>query len=127
MARFLFLSWNGAGNQPPAVGMAQALKKRGHAPELRLSSIPPQILQRLKIGICDEGLPALLVVPLELAEVLHDHPEPDATASQLPGRGFEFFHMLQHREFFEQQQYRMLVVRLPCRPHSLLRRRWINA
>jgi len=31
MARFLFVSWNGAGNQPPAVGIAQALKKRGHA------------------------------------------------------------------------------------------------
>src|SRR5215831_12881254 len=31
MARFLFLSWNGAGNQPPAVGIAQALAKRGHA------------------------------------------------------------------------------------------------
>ncbi len=30
MARFLFLSWNGAGNQPPAVGVAQALRKRGH-------------------------------------------------------------------------------------------------
>ena len=30
MARFLFLSWNGAGNQPPAVGLAQALRRRGH-------------------------------------------------------------------------------------------------
>lgn len=30
MPRFLFLIWNGAGNQPPAVAVAQALKKRGH-------------------------------------------------------------------------------------------------
>src|SRR5450759_4816504 len=30
MSRFLFLTWNGAGNQPPAVAAAQALKKRGH-------------------------------------------------------------------------------------------------
>jgi UDP:flavonoid glycosyltransferase YjiC (YdhE family) len=30
MARFLILSWNGAGNQPPAIGIAQALRQRGH-------------------------------------------------------------------------------------------------
>ncbi len=30
MARILFLTWNGAGNQPPAVALAQALKSRGH-------------------------------------------------------------------------------------------------
>jgi len=30
MARFAFLTWDGAGNQPPAVGMAQALIERGH-------------------------------------------------------------------------------------------------
>src|SRR5258708_31486419 len=30
MSRFLFLTWNGAGNQPPAVAIAQALKSRGH-------------------------------------------------------------------------------------------------
>jgi MGT family glycosyltransferase len=30
MSRFLFLTWNGAGNQPPAVAIAQALEKRGH-------------------------------------------------------------------------------------------------
>jgi UDP:flavonoid glycosyltransferase YjiC (YdhE family) len=30
MPRFLFLTWNGAGNQPPAVAIAQALRKRGH-------------------------------------------------------------------------------------------------
>ena len=30
MARFLFLTWNGAGNQPPAVAIAQVLKSRGH-------------------------------------------------------------------------------------------------
>src|SRR6185437_984531 len=30
MPRFLFLTWNGAGNQPPAVAIAQALEKRGH-------------------------------------------------------------------------------------------------
>ncbi len=30
MARFLILTWNGAGNQPPAVGIAQALRERGH-------------------------------------------------------------------------------------------------
>jgi UDP:flavonoid glycosyltransferase YjiC (YdhE family) len=30
MSRFLFLTWNGAGNQVPAVAIAQALKKRGH-------------------------------------------------------------------------------------------------
>lgn len=31
MAHFLFLTWNGAGNQPPAVALAQALIRRGHA------------------------------------------------------------------------------------------------
>ncbi|QQO21423.1 glycosyltransferase family 1 protein [Bradyrhizobium diazoefficiens] len=30
MPRFLFLTWNGAGNQPPAVATAQALRRRGH-------------------------------------------------------------------------------------------------
>jgi UDP:flavonoid glycosyltransferase YjiC (YdhE family) len=30
MARFAILTWNGAGNQPPAVGIAQALIERGH-------------------------------------------------------------------------------------------------
>jgi len=30
MSRFLFLTWNGAGNQPPAVAIAQALRSRGH-------------------------------------------------------------------------------------------------
>jgi UDP:flavonoid glycosyltransferase YjiC (YdhE family) len=30
MARYLFLTWNGAGNQPPAVGIARALTSRGH-------------------------------------------------------------------------------------------------
>jgi UDP:flavonoid glycosyltransferase YjiC (YdhE family) len=30
MARYAFLTWNGAGNQPPAVGIAQALIDRGH-------------------------------------------------------------------------------------------------
>src|SRR5258706_11120261 len=30
MARFTILSWNGAGNQPPAIGMAQALRDQGH-------------------------------------------------------------------------------------------------
>jgi UDP:flavonoid glycosyltransferase YjiC (YdhE family) len=30
MARYLFLTWDGAGNQPPAIGIAQALRERGH-------------------------------------------------------------------------------------------------
>ena len=30
MARYLFLTWDGAGNQPPAVGIARALLRRGH-------------------------------------------------------------------------------------------------
>lgn len=30
MARFTILSWNGAGNQPPAIAIAQALRQRGH-------------------------------------------------------------------------------------------------
>lgn len=30
MPHFLFLTWNGAGNQPPAVAIAQALRRRGH-------------------------------------------------------------------------------------------------
>jgi UDP:flavonoid glycosyltransferase YjiC (YdhE family) len=30
MSRFLFLTWDGAGNQPPAVALAQALETRGH-------------------------------------------------------------------------------------------------
>ena len=30
MRRFLFLTWNGAGNQPPAIAIAQALRARGH-------------------------------------------------------------------------------------------------
>ena len=30
MARYLFVSWSGAGNQPPAVAIAQALQRRGH-------------------------------------------------------------------------------------------------
>lgn len=31
MASFLFLTWSGAGNQPPAVALGHALKARGHA------------------------------------------------------------------------------------------------
>jgi len=30
MARFLFTTWDGAGNQPPAIALARALEKRGH-------------------------------------------------------------------------------------------------
>ncbi len=30
MARFLFITWHGGGNVPPAVGIAQVLKERGH-------------------------------------------------------------------------------------------------
>ena len=30
MARFTFLSWSGAGNQPPAIGTAQALRERDY-------------------------------------------------------------------------------------------------
>jgi len=30
MARYLFLTWDGAGNQLPSVGIAQALRERGH-------------------------------------------------------------------------------------------------
>lgn len=30
MARYLFLTWDGAGNQTPAVGIGQALRERGH-------------------------------------------------------------------------------------------------
>jgi UDP:flavonoid glycosyltransferase YjiC (YdhE family) len=30
MSRFLFVTWNGGGNQPPAVGIAQELRERGH-------------------------------------------------------------------------------------------------
>jgi UDP:flavonoid glycosyltransferase YjiC (YdhE family) len=30
MARYLFLTWNGAGNQPPALALAQTLRARGH-------------------------------------------------------------------------------------------------
>ncbi|MDE2332246.1 MAG: glycosyltransferase family 1 protein [Bradyrhizobium sp.] len=31
MANFLFLTWSGAGNQPPAIALGQTLKARGHA------------------------------------------------------------------------------------------------
>ncbi|GAC1319046.1 MAG: glycosyltransferase [Chloroflexota bacterium] len=31
LARFLFVSWAGGGNEPPAVGIAQELQRRGHA------------------------------------------------------------------------------------------------
>jgi UDP:flavonoid glycosyltransferase YjiC (YdhE family) len=30
LARFLFLTWNGSGNQPPAIALAQELESRGH-------------------------------------------------------------------------------------------------
>jgi UDP:flavonoid glycosyltransferase YjiC (YdhE family) len=30
MARYMFLTWDGAGNQPPTIGIAQALRDRGH-------------------------------------------------------------------------------------------------
>lgn len=30
MARFLFVTWAGGGNEPPALGLAQALRQRGH-------------------------------------------------------------------------------------------------
>lgn len=30
MSRYLFFTWSGAGNQPPAIGMGQALARRGH-------------------------------------------------------------------------------------------------
>lgn len=32
MARFLLLTWDGSGNQPPAIALAQELKSRGHEP-----------------------------------------------------------------------------------------------
>ena len=30
MTRFAFVTWDGGGNTPPAVGIAQELKQRGH-------------------------------------------------------------------------------------------------
>ena len=30
MARFLFVTWDGGGNQPPTIGIAQALSRRGN-------------------------------------------------------------------------------------------------
>ena len=30
MARVLFVTWGGGGNQPPAIGIAQELRDRGH-------------------------------------------------------------------------------------------------
>lgn len=30
MSRFLFLTWDGGGNQSPAIGIAQELRGRGH-------------------------------------------------------------------------------------------------
>ena len=55
MARFLFVTWDGGGNVPPAIGVAQELRERGHAvafagQELRerahdVSSAGPEPLQ----------------------------------------------------------------------------------
>ena len=30
MARYLFVTWAGGGNEPPAIGLAQELRERGH-------------------------------------------------------------------------------------------------
>ena len=30
MARYMFITWDGSGNQTPTLGMAQALRERGH-------------------------------------------------------------------------------------------------
>ena len=74
-------------------------------------------MQRLQIGIRkrdhdasvgDEGLPAILIVALDLPEILHDGPQLHAAAGELSGCRLQLFHVLQHREFLEQQKYRML-------------------
>ncbi|HSH82802.1 MAG TPA: hypothetical protein VLA19_30080, partial [Herpetosiphonaceae bacterium] len=31
MSRFMFVTWDGAGNQPPAFGLGEELRARGHA------------------------------------------------------------------------------------------------
>ncbi len=89
MARYLFVSWSGAGNQPPAVGIAQALQRRGH--QVTFAGYEGQrryfttrgfrfvLLQRSSASWRDEPQDRMLAVKLNAAwassEHLHDVPE----------------------------------------------------
>ena len=84
------VSSSAASRRSSCIGRAPDSSAEEDAPELRLSSIGtlPSLPLRycsvsrsalakavIDAGIGDEGLPALLVVPLELAQILHDHPQ----------------------------------------------------
>ena len=43
MARYLFLTWGGAGNQVPVIGLAAALAGRGHVAGLGGPELPPHL------------------------------------------------------------------------------------
>lgn len=54
MARFLFFTWSGGGNQPPAIGIAQELRERGHT--VRFAGDASQ-----RARLTDLGLPFTLL------------------------------------------------------------------
>jgi MGT family glycosyltransferase len=83
MARFLFLTWNGAGNQPPAVAIANALKNRGHkitfagyenqAGYFAEHDFPFVILERSARKWRDENRERMFAVKLEAVWASFDH------------------------------------------------------
>jgi MGT family glycosyltransferase len=83
MARFLFLTWNGAGNQPPAVAIANALKIRGHkitfagyenqAGYFAEHNFPFVILERSARKWRDENRERMFAVKLEAVWASFDH------------------------------------------------------
>lgn len=83
MARFLFLTWNGAGNQPPAVALAQALKGRGHEivfagyenqrSYFTRRDFPFAVLERSATKWRDENRERMFAVKLETVWASSDH------------------------------------------------------
>jgi len=83
MSRFLFLTWNGAGNQSPALALAQALKCRGHEiifagyenqrSYFTRSDFPFVALERSAAKWRDENRERMFAVKLETVWASSDH------------------------------------------------------
>src|SRR4029453_13819581 len=89
VSRFLFLTFDGGGNQPPAIGIAQALRDRGH--EVRFAGYASQrqrftasgfdfmVLERSQVAIDKAayagGWAPLLEGVLVCAAQIHEVPE----------------------------------------------------
>lgn len=89
MARFLFITWDGGGNQPPAVGIAQELRDQGHdvifacyesqRPYFQRRGFSLELLERSSKGMLgappEHMIPGMVEWVWAAPEHFHDVPE----------------------------------------------------